>query len=282
MHEIEQLYKDHASDPRPLPLIVAAIWRFSLQHDDTAEQFAVNDWIVGLTGATAVKASEMWRQMDKAQTRISVTSLPYVAGDGKTYQRDYTDDKGLYAIAAHLRATADRPALAQIKQYLAMAGAFTDELRRAPERGIDAAEQVYKRRGKDDAWIQARIEGRFARQHFTAALGAALGNPQGVHYALATNEVYTGLWKRTAAQLKEALGLSKSQALRDHQPALALMYQRMAEMVIAEKLGAATDLTWQEAEAIIRTLAAMIGRHADETGRALGTDLATGKKLLSS
>lgn len=280
MHEIEQLYKDHASDPRPLPLIVAALWKFPLQRDESASYFAIQDWIAGLTGATLRKASEMWRQMDANELRISITQLPYEASNGKTYQLDHTDDKGLYAIAAHLRATADRPALAQIKQYLAMAGAFTDELRRAPERGLDAAEQLYRRRGKDDAWIQARVEGRFARQHFTAALGAALGNPQGIHYALATNDVYVGLWKRTAAQLKDALGLSKSQALRDYQPALALAYQRMAEMVIAEKLGSATDLTWPEAEAIIKALAGMIGRHARETGEALGTDLATGKKLL--
>src|SRR5262245_58773077 len=93
-------------DNRRLPLIVAAKSDFSLQYYLTNDKiyYAVQDWIVGLTGATSVKASEMWRRM-KDQTRISITSLPYVASDGKTYQRDFTDDQGLYLIAQRLRVT---------------------------------------------------------------------------------------------------------------------------------------------------------------------------------
>lgn len=285
MHDIEQLYADHANDPRPLPLIVADLWRFPLAHleAENTVYYAVQDWIAGLASTSTRKATRLWSDMQsQVEMSDSIVHLPYVAADRKTYQVSYTTDKGLYAIATHLRSTQARAALNAIKQYLALAGAFADDVRRNPAVAIEAGHDLYRKRGKDDQWIEARTQGIVAREHFTAALQAALGNPQPRHYALASNGVYVGLWERTAAQLRQELDLTKSASLRDHQPALALTYQRITEMVIAEKLGSADSLDWSEAEAIIRTVAQLIGGQAAATGNLLGIDLATGKRLLAS
>jgi hypothetical protein len=273
----------------PLPLIVAQKWGFPLAHVQTDGEYfyAVQDWIRGLTSETNIRA--VLSQLKK-QLSISNRQLQYIAMNGKTYQADFTDDKGLYLIAQYLRSTKARPLLAAIKTYLSEAGAFVDLVRRepdtllsalSPDEAIDAAIEAYRRQGKDDRWISARITGKIKRVQFTAALKAAvrdvLTKPQ---YGQATDEVYKGLWGRTAVYLRKEMGLPPKASLRDHQPALALSYQTLAEDVAAQKLGDQSELTWMEARQIVRVVAEMIGEQAAVTGRFLGVDIATGKMLL--
>jgi len=282
-------------DDTPLPLIVATRWNFPLAHVQTEDgmYYAVQDWIVGLIGVTNEQASKDWTKLKK-KTSPLWRSLPYRASDGKTYKRPFTDDKGVYVIAQYLRPLEVRPVLEEVREFLAAAGAFVDEIRRTPEtvvlkgainpdEAIDAAIKAYRAQGKDDRWIQARIEGKIKRNQFTAALSAAveeLLTPR--HFATATDDIYMGLWQRTAAQLKKELDLPKKANLRDHQPMLALHYQGIAEEVCAHKLGTRQELTWDEARDIVKMVANFIGKQAQQTAELLQMDLATGSPLLPS
>jgi hypothetical protein len=277
-----------------LPLIVAQKWSFPLAHAETDEGifYAITDWIRGLTGirgdTTVVQAKI------KNQLLLSKKGLPYRATNDKTYEIDFTNDKGLYLIAQYLRVTKARPVLDEIKRYLAAAGAFADAVRRSPDtivmsgavtpdQAIEAAIVAYRAQGKDDKWIQARLEGKIKRHIFTAALTAAVREmltPR--HYAIATDDVYKGLWGRAASYLRHEMELPKTENLRDHQPALALDYQRIAEGVAAQQLGEREELSWGEARTIVQTVAAFIGRQAQETGQLMRMDLATGKAMLGS
>jgi hypothetical protein len=276
----------------PLPLIVAQKWGFPLAHIQTNEGYfyAVQDWLRGLTGEKNV--GHVQANLKK-QLVISNDQLPYQATDGKTYQVDFTDDKGLYLIAQYLRSTKARPLLVAIKTYLSEAGAFVDLVRRepdtaitsgalSPDEAIDAAIDAYRRQGKDDRWISARLTGKIKRRQFTAALKAAvremLTQPQ---YGQATDEVYKGLWGRTAVYLRKEMALPPKASLRDHQPALALSYQTLAEDVAAQKLGDQSELSWAEARQIVRVVAEMIGEQAAVTAKYLGVDIATGRVMLS-
>jgi hypothetical protein len=252
----------------PLPLIVAEQWDFPLQihHRDGEIWYSIQDWIRGLIDTD--EARKIWNDLQRRETvemSDSIRQLPYLASDGKTYQVDFTNDIGLYLVAQSLRATKARPQLSEIKDYLAKAGAFTDLVRREPETvvtsgaiepddAIDAAIEEYRRRGKSDAWINARLNGKIKRKMFTSALNAAISDMQDIYYALATNEVYQGLWRRTAEMLRSEMGISQRKSLRDQQPTLALTYQGIA--------------------------AEVIGKQARATGEYLGIDLATGKALL--
>jgi hypothetical protein len=275
----------------PLPLIVAQKWEFPLAHVKTDNDYfyAVQDWIRGLTNEKDV--TRILAKL-KNQTSTSSRPLPYTASDGKTYQRDFTDDKGLYLIAQYLRTTKARPMLAAIKTYLSEAGAFVDLVRREPDTvitsgaidpdaAIDAAIEAYRKQGKDDRWISARLTGKIKRIQFTTALKAAVADMlTKQHYALATDEIYKGLWGRTASILKDELHVSGKISLRDHQPAVALSYQALAEEVAAQKLGNETELAWEQARYIVRVVAEMIGTQAQQTATYLQMDLATGKPLL--
>src|SRR5258706_10495012 len=156
----------------------------------------------------------------------STRRMPYVTTNAKTQQRDYATDKGLYLIAQYLRITDARPVLDEIRRFLAAAGAFVDEVRRDPDKLltgmnnpdklIDAFIEYHRKRGKDDRWIQARIESKIKRNQFTTALNEFVRDvltPR--HYAIATDDVYRGLWGRNAAKLKEELQLSANNNLRD-------------------------------------------------------------------
>lgn len=282
---------------RPLPLIVAEKWGFPLAYVETESEFyfAVQDWIKGLTGADDVRHiwANLQRREDMEQVLFSKQQLPYTASNGKTYQMDHVTDKGLYLIAQYLRVTKARPVLDEIKKFLAEAGAFVDDVRRnpdtillsgaiTPDQAMDAAIQAYRSQGKDDNWIRARMEGKIKRNLFTSALSAAVVDVlTRHHYASATDDVYRGLWNRTAAHLKSELELGKKDSLRDHQPMLALYYQGIAEEVAARKLGDREELTWSEARQIVQMVAAFIGKQAQDTSELLGLDLATGKPLLA-
>jgi len=254
--------------------------------------YAIQDWIVALQGGSTTKASLTWKDFKSKKTSVQEARLPYKARDGKRYKRPYTNDKGLYIITQYLRGMSERPVLEEIRLFLAAAGVFVDEVRRDPsvvvtsgainpDDAIEAAIKVYRTQGKSDSWIQARISGKIKRQKFTVALATAVGEfLTRRHYATASDDIYKGLWGRTASMLKKELDLSKKASLRDHQPMLALHYQGIAEEVSALKLGTRQELTWDEARDIVQTVAAFIGRQAAQTSELLQMDLATGKPLL--
>jgi hypothetical protein len=286
--DIDTLYQQYAADPRPLPLIIAELWQFPLTHVEKVDGllYAVHDWLKGVAELKDNKAAgNFWRSMKRrvlkhADIDLSTrcTQLPYQANDGKTYKMDYANAETLYYITQ--RMSAETGIRDKVLRYLAKAGVKLDEFRTDPGSAIEAGIKTYQQQGHNDEWIEARSQGILARAWFTAALQAALDNPQPLHFALASNEIYRGLWQRTAAQLKAELSLPKKANLRDHQPAFALIYQKLAEMVIAEKLGDKEFLTWGEAQEIIKTMAQFIGSQARATSELMGTDLATGKRLL--
>jgi len=250
-------------DARPLPLIVAAKWGFPPAYVEAEGDifYAVQDWIRGLTGTEDIR--KIWSFMQRNESLFQMSSstrpLPYVASDGKTYQRDFIHDKGLYLIAQNLRSTKSRPALAAIKQFLAEAGAFVDALRHDPK------------------WLSERLEGKVKRNLFVSTLTAAcVISLTRWHYGTATDDIYKGIWGRTAAYLRAELQLPPKANLRDHQPRTALHYQGIAEEAAAHRLGNRQELTWQEAREIVKTVASMVGRQAKEMSDFLELDLATG------
>jgi hypothetical protein len=279
-------------DSDPLPLQVARKWAFPLQHHnvDEAVYYSVQDWIAGLTGSTTIKASEMWRQMKDTQTRISITSLKYQATDGKTYQRPFTTDEGLYLIAQDLRSMEDRPVLEAIKGFLAKSGAFLDQMRRDPEtahRAAQAALQAKQARlleqGRSPEWVDTRFKGIQSRNAFTEALKQAVADPSGPFYGQATNTVYKGLFGRNSTEIRAELGLRSTDNPRDYMTQASLHYVGLVETLITAKLAqyAPHDpIPPGVALQIIKAIADLMGGNAQQMATLLGLDIVTGRPLL--
>jgi hypothetical protein len=290
-------------DDTPLPLIVAKNWGFPLAFHivEGKHLYAIQDWVRGLIGNDDIrkawsyfKKQEMWNQMSSSTRRLN-----YKASDGKIYQREYVNDGGLYLIAQYLRVTKARPVLNEIRQFLSKAGVFVDEMRRdenlivitsrmSPDEMLAATgraalltREAYRKQGKSERWIDMRLLGKVRREQFTAALKYAINEAlKRSHFATATDDIYKGLWGRTASYLKKELALPKGASLRDNQTIYALHFQGIAEEACADKLGEKKTVSWLEARDIIQLVAATVGAYTRDMSKFLGKDLATGRPLL--
>lgn len=100
----------------------------------------------------------------------------------------------------------------------------------AYSRGRQRAIATWKKQGKTDKEIQTRLRGIEVRYQFTDTLKEH-GVVQPWQYAIITNAIYKEIFGQTAAEMKESLGLSKRDALRDN-----LSLSQMAANLLAEAL----------------------------------------------
>ncbi len=278
----------NSNDQRPLPEIISANYGFPLAyHDiDGMRYYAVQDWIRGVAQIYDPEASsKFWlnlkKRLNKAgiETSLWWRSLPYRASDGKIYKRDHANAETLYRITQ--RMDAQTGLRDDVLKFLAKSGVVIDEIRLDPDKAIDAAIEAYKRQGKSEKWIEARLQGKVQRVRFTAAFRRAMRvDPSQMQYAIITDEMRIGLWKRNSATLRKQMGLQKKDNLRDNQSRLAILYESLAEEVSSVELDQKSDLAFDQAKNIVRSNSESVGTHAEETGRRLGIDIATNRPLL--
>lgn len=294
---------DQPEDERPLPLIVAEKCDFPLQYYslDNELWYSVLDWIKGIAESESRKVSYSWGQL-KNKVLIPNQQLPYTASDGKKYQSDFTNDRGLYLIAQHLRVTKSRPVLDEIKRFLAAAGVFVDEIRRDSDKRaefvaatlndmddpeaifsqvLDRVTDSYRRKGKTDSWIEVQVKGIVTRKQFMAALQAAVIDASRTIYAQSTERLYKGLLDRTTAQLRGELNIKPSQNPRDYMGEYALVYIELTERLCRDLLDDAETVTFSQALEIIWKIAKVIHQQYEATQQLLGRDLLTGRPLLT-
>lgn len=272
----------------PLPLIVASNWNFSLQYYEINGDifYAILDWIAGIAQVTTEKASKLWNDQ-RHQTSVSTRSLKYLATDGKEYKRPFTNDEGLYKIAAYMRATKTRPALREIKELLAKAGVFADLARRDSEQAEIALSQKrrekYIREGKTPEWIATREFGIVTRKQLMAIVYHLLGTHE--HMATITNDTYRGIFGMTAQELRVHIGIPQQSVLRDYFGTMALVYTQAAEEAARIQLDKYDDNEYvapEDIRAIVSALSRLVGKQAREMSRMLGIDVVTGRPLLES
>lgn len=272
-------------DKRPLPEIIADYCGFPLASHpvEGRKYYAVQDWIVGVAGAK--NPSRFWSDMKRLAKDAgielfdSIVKLPRAFSNGKQYKIDYVTDEALYRITQRMRAeTGIRD---EVLHFLAKAGVVVDEFRIDPEKAIEAAIAAYKRMGKTDEWIETRLRSKVRRTLFTASFQRVLNfPPQALHFAVITDEMRLGLWKRNTRTLKAQIGLKKNDNLRDHLSRIALDYEMLSESISTYELDQHQNLSLNQATHIVRSRSESVGKHAEETGRSLGIDIPTGHPLL--
>jgi hypothetical protein len=225
------------------------------------------------------------QRMD-AETGIRDDVLQYLAKAGVI-----VDELRVDPVAVAEKAQQDRQirrllaegySLEEAQQLLESDMGEGDDPELAIHRAIDRATTKYRRQGKPDSWIVARIQGIVTRKDFVDALKAAVLNAPPTLYAQATDKLYVGLWERTTAQLRGDLNLTPRQNLRDSFGEYALIYTRLAEMVATDKLDEIVTVTFSMAMEIVWEVAKLIHTQASATAQALGIDLVTERRLLKS
>jgi len=236
------------TDERPLPLIVAEHWRFPLQYHVVDGQYWYSpvDWIGGLTVSSTESASKRWNDLKSTakfeDTSVSIGTMDYRTSDKRVYQRDFTNDKGLYFIAQHLRSTRQRTLLKEIKQYLAESGAFADVARRDPEKVAVqlhsyAEDKAYRKMVEKEGFtpeeamqrIETRARGIVTRKWIVQVWSDR--GARGKDFGILTNRVSEIVHGKSATRRKKEMGLPRHDTPRNYDPASDLALTALTELM---------------------------------------------------
>lgn len=289
----------------PLPEIIIQSLGGKMDYvdlEDGRRLYAVRDWVYEIKGSVTPQRHSPWANLKRTIKRQGdfdlvaiLYALPIETPKGK-FEIDFTDDEGLYAITQRI---SDRsPVVRQVKDYLAKAGVFVDELRTEPEqrdelmerliaenpeRAMEAIVARYRAQGKSDLWIERRIVGMQKRNKFTSALRETSASSP--NYAQATNAGYQGAFNMMKDEIVAYLGLTKQQArqLRDHISEIALQGIALYETASAEKMKIMKRaLTPLEQAEIVRTCARIVAPSMKALADYVGVDVLSGQPLLTT
>lgn len=96
-----------------------------------------------------------------------------------------------------------------------------------PDLYLDKFRSAYKKKGKDNAWIDERMKGVGVRKELTKTLGSH--GVKGDGYRECTNASYTGLFGRNAHAIRKTLGITKKDSIRDNLSRRQLLALSLAE-----------------------------------------------------
>ena len=196
--------------------------------------FSVVDVISALTTGDYKKSRNYWKWLkgkliDEGSELVSKTNqLKMKAQDGKMRDTDVLDTKGILRLIESVPSPKAEP----FKLWLASLGSERIDEVFDPERAIARGIDYYRKKGYDDAWIEARIKGMINRKKLTDAWKDA-GVTEGYEYAQLTNEIYKEWSGMTAKEYKNFKGLRK-ESLRDNMSDLEVALTDLGEIATRE------------------------------------------------
>ncbi len=194
--------------------------------------FSVVDVISALTGSD--RPRKYWNDLklklkdEGSQLSEKIGQLKMESSDGKKYLTDVLDTKGILRLIESVPSPKAEP----FKLWLASLGSERIDEVFDPERAIARGIDYYRKKGYDDAWIEARIKGIFNRKKLTDAWKNA-GVTEGYEYAQLTNEIYKEWSGMTAKEYKGFKGLRK-ESLRDNMSDLEVALTDLGEIATRE------------------------------------------------
>jgi hypothetical protein len=242
--------------------------------------YRIHDWVYVLGQHHAKDRREPWYELKQKLIahrvifEVQFEKQEQKDKDGTVHDTDFCTEEMIYFITQYMPIT---ERVTAVRNYLANAGVFVDAIRREPEKGVDATRESFRMQGKDEEWIDVRLEGINNRHRFTNILKLALKETiSAKEYGTATDDLYIGLWRRTKEMLLDQMGLKPTENLRDNQSRLALLFEGIAEEVCSHYLGRESNrISWWEARGIIQAAANKVGQVADILSRDMLKDIPT-------
>ena len=196
--------------------------------------FSVVDVISALTTGDYQKSRNYWKWLkgkliDEGSELVSKTNqLKMKAQDGKFRETDVLDTKGIVRLIESVPSPKAEP----FKLWLASLGSERIDEVFDPERAIARGIDYYRKKGYDDAWIEARIKGMINRKKLTDAWKDA-GITEGYEFGVLTNEIYKEWSGMTAKEYKGFKGLRK-ESLRDNMSDIEIALTDLGEIATRE------------------------------------------------
>ena len=196
--------------------------------------FSVVDVISALTGSNNPR--NYWNMLkkrlseeEKSELYTKCVQLKMKSSkDGKMYATDTLDTKGILRLIESVPSPKAEP----FKLWLASLGSERIDEVFDPEIAIARGIDYYRKKGYDDAWIEARIKGMINRKKLTDAWKDA-GITEGYEFGVLTNEIYKEWSGMTAKEYKDFKGLRK-ESLRDNMSDLEVALTDLGEIATRE------------------------------------------------
>lgn len=170
------------------------------------------------------------RMSEEEQSQLSTIcrQLKLEAADGKKYNTDVADMRGIFRIIQSIPSPKAEP----FKMWLAEIGKERIDEIIDPELTIDRALETYQRKGYTKEWINQRLQAIQVRKELTDTWQEH-GVKEGREYAILTNEISKAWSGMTVRQYKDFKNLKKEN-LRDNMSTLELVLNMLAEATVTE------------------------------------------------
>jgi len=239
---------------------------------DGAWWFSVKDVLEALveTSAGTRYVSDLRKRDPRLDSRYSeiTTTLPF-ASPGGTQKTTLTNVQGIFRLMQSVPSAKAEP----FKKWLAKVGFERLQEIQNPELAIKRAITLYRAKGYDDDWIDARIRNKASRELLTAEWDQRGMTP---YIAFLTDAISVGTFGIRTARHKEIKSLTKSQSLRDNMTPIELTLTTLGEQATREITKSTNPQSVQQHMDV-----------ADRGGRIAGSarrniEQATGRRVISS
>jgi DNA-damage-inducible protein D len=155
---------------------------------------------------------------------VQIEQLRLKASDGRFRLTDTANRQTLLRIIQSIPSPRAEP----FRLWLAQVGEERFEEIEHPEAALGRVRAMYRAKGYDDAWIDARIKNDLIRNELTDEWKER-GAKEGVEYAILTNELSKGTFGLTVAAYKDYKLLPTRTNLRDHMTPIELALTSLSE-----------------------------------------------------
>ncbi len=190
--------------------------------------FSVVDVIGALTESK--DPSHYWRTLKSRmvqegnETVTNCDTFKLKSKDGKMRNTDMLETKNVFRLIESIPSPKAEP----FKMWLANLGSERIDEVFDPEVAVNRAVEYYRKKGYNDEWIKARLNGIVDRFKLTDVWKEG-GITKPLEYALLTNEIYKGWSNMTASEYKKLKGLRK-ESLRDNMTDIEVALTNIGEI----------------------------------------------------
>ena len=191
--------------------------------------FSVVDVIGALTDSKIPKRywTDLKRKLESEGSQLyeNIVQLKMKSlKDGKFYSTDMLETKNVFRLIESIPSPKAEP----FKMWLANLGSERIDEVFDPEVAVNRAVEYYRKKGYNDEWIKARLNGIVDRFKLTDVWEEG-GITKPLEYALLTNEIYKGWSNMTASEYKKLKGLRK-ESLRDNMTDIEVALTNIGEI----------------------------------------------------
>ncbi len=172
--------------------------------------------------------------------------LKLQAADGKYYQTDVLDTKGVLRLVQSIPSPKAEP----FKMWLAQVGAERLDEIADPEKAILRGAEFYRQKGYTEGWINQRLQTIEMRKELTDEWQER-GITKDKDYAILTNEMTKAWSGLTVKEYKQLKGLKKEN-LRDNMTNIELVLNMLAEVTTTGISKSRKPTTFNESKGIAK------------------------------